>query len=102
MDLLKEQDTFESKVVGCFVRIKNDPKDYSFQKHKMLYRLGKVTGNARRFYGIPPFSILCLSFCHSMLNLPASLPFFQQMIRSASHAYAPFILLCIGRCLSVD
>ena len=24
------------------------------------------------------------------------------MIRSASHAYAPFILLCIGRCLSVD
>jgi len=44
MDLLKEPATFESKVVGCFVRIKNDPKDYSFQKHKMLYRLGKVTG----------------------------------------------------------
>jgi hypothetical protein len=47
MDLLKEPDTFESKVVGCLVRIKNDPKDYSFQKRKMLYQLGKVTGNAR-------------------------------------------------------
>ncbi|PUZ65928.1 hypothetical protein GQ55_3G265200 [Panicum hallii var. hallii] len=44
MDLLKEPDTFESKVVGCLVRIKNDPKDYSFQKRKMLYQLGKVTG----------------------------------------------------------
>nr|CAB3465209.1 unnamed protein product [Digitaria exilis] len=44
MDLLKEPDTFERKVIGCFVRIKNDPKDYSFHMHKKLYQLGRVTG----------------------------------------------------------
>ncbi|CAN6355128.1 unnamed protein product [Urochloa humidicola] len=44
VDLLKEPDTFESKVVGSFVRIKNDPKDYSFPKHKKLHQLGQVTG----------------------------------------------------------
>ncbi|RCV17658.1 hypothetical protein SETIT_3G237300v2 [Setaria italica] len=42
--LLKEPDTFESKVIGCFVRIKNDRKDYSFHMHKKLYQLGQVTG----------------------------------------------------------
>ncbi|OEL27986.1 Uncharacterized protein BAE44_0010994 [Dichanthelium oligosanthes] len=44
MDLLKEPDTFESKVIGCFVRIKNDPKDYSFYMNKKPYQLGQVTG----------------------------------------------------------
>nr|CAB3461438.1 unnamed protein product [Digitaria exilis] len=43
VDLLKEPETFESKVIGCFVRIKNDPKDYSFHMHKKLYQLGRVT-----------------------------------------------------------
>ncbi|CAN6328195.1 unnamed protein product [Urochloa humidicola] len=44
VDLLKEPDTFESKVIGSLVRIKNDPKDYSFPKHKKLHQLGQVTG----------------------------------------------------------
>ncbi|CAL4893646.1 unnamed protein product [Urochloa decumbens] len=44
VDLLKEPDTFESKVIGCFVRIKNDPKDYTFHMHKKLHQLGQVTG----------------------------------------------------------
>ncbi|CAL4900850.1 unnamed protein product [Urochloa decumbens] len=44
VDLLKEPDTFESKVIGCFVRIKNDPRDYTFHMHKKLHQLGQVTG----------------------------------------------------------
>ncbi|XP_024315772.1 uncharacterized protein At5g08430 isoform X4 [Brachypodium distachyon] len=44
MDLLKHPETFENKVIGCFVRVKNDPKDYSYNKHKKLYQLGQVTG----------------------------------------------------------
>ncbi|XP_062179672.1 uncharacterized protein At5g08430-like isoform X2 [Phragmites australis] len=44
MDLLKEPDTFGNKVIGCFVRVKNDPKDFSYQMPKRLYQLGQVTG----------------------------------------------------------
>jgi hypothetical protein len=74
VQLLKEPETFESKVIGCFVRIKNDRKDYGFHMHKKLYLLGQVTGNVRHF----DFSILCLSFailclirlhyCHSFIR----------------------------------
>lgn len=52
VDLLKEPDTFDSKVIGCFVRVKIDPYDYSFymhktlRQHKKLHQLGLVTGNA--------------------------------------------------------
>ncbi|KAL6610240.1 hypothetical protein ACP70R_040209 [Stipagrostis hirtigluma subsp. patula] len=44
MDLLKEPDTFENKVIGCFVRIKNDLKEYCYHMPKKLYQLGQVTG----------------------------------------------------------
>lgn len=48
VDLLKEPDTFESKVIGCFVRVKIDPNDYNFYMHKLkkLHQIGLVTGNA--------------------------------------------------------
>jgi hypothetical protein len=65
MNLLKEPDTFESKVTGCFVRIKNDPKDYSYYILKKPYQLGQVTGNTQ----LPLFPILAFNI--SILNLPA-------------------------------
>lgn len=42
MDLLKQPETFENKVIGCFVRVNNDPKDYRWPK--TLHQLGQVTG----------------------------------------------------------
>jgi hypothetical protein len=65
MNLLKEPDTFESKVTGCFVRIKNDPKDYSYYILKKPYQLGQVTGNTQ----LSLFPILAFNI--SILNLPA-------------------------------
>ncbi|AQK93707.1 zinc ion binding [Zea mays] len=53
VDLLREPDTFGSKVIGCFVRIKIDLNDYSFYMHKKvhqhrkLYQLGLVTGTSK-------------------------------------------------------
>ncbi|XP_062202037.1 uncharacterized protein At5g08430-like [Phragmites australis] len=47
MDLLKDPDTFGSKVIGCFDRVKNDPKDFSYQMPKRLYQLGEVTSNSQ-------------------------------------------------------
>ncbi|KAF0917687.1 hypothetical protein E2562_021192 [Oryza meyeriana var. granulata] len=38
------QDTFEQKVVGSLVRVKNDFKHYSYQMSKKPYQLGLVTG----------------------------------------------------------
>lgn len=35
-DLLKDSENFEAKVVGCFVRIKSDPYDYSQKNPYML------------------------------------------------------------------
>ncbi|KAJ1262976.1 hypothetical protein BS78_09G148900 [Paspalum vaginatum] len=66
VDLLKEPDTFESKVIGCFVRVKNDPKDYSFYMHKKLFQLGLVTGikKSSEKYKIKDIStdiLLCIS-----------------------------------------
>ncbi|XP_038990107.1 uncharacterized protein At5g08430-like isoform X3 [Phoenix dactylifera] len=43
MNLLKNPETFENKVTGCFVRVKNDPKDFYCRPQK-LYQLGQVTG----------------------------------------------------------
>uniref|UniRef100_A0A0D3G7S0 GYF domain-containing protein n=1 Tax=Oryza barthii TaxID=65489 RepID=A0A0D3G7S0_9ORYZ len=43
IDLLKQPDTFECKVIGCFVRVKNDPREYSRHKPQKLYQLGQVT-----------------------------------------------------------
>uniref|UniRef100_A0ACD5TM12 Uncharacterized protein n=1 Tax=Avena sativa TaxID=4498 RepID=A0ACD5TM12_AVESA len=42
MDLLKHPEAFENKVIGCFVRVKNDPKDYP--RPKLFHQLGQVTG----------------------------------------------------------
>ncbi|GJM88623.1 hypothetical protein PR202_ga04705 [Eleusine coracana subsp. coracana] len=66
MDLLKEPDTFESKVTGCFVRVKNDPKDYNYHMHGKLHQLGQITGIQRSLeaYKIRDMStdvLLCIS-----------------------------------------
>uniref|UniRef100_A0ACD5THF8 Uncharacterized protein n=1 Tax=Avena sativa TaxID=4498 RepID=A0ACD5THF8_AVESA len=42
MNLLKHPEIFENKVIGCFVRVKNDPKDYP--RPKLFHQLGQVTG----------------------------------------------------------
>lgn len=47
MNLLSHPETFEQKVVGCLVRVKNDRKSYGYQMSKKLYQLGIVTGNAQ-------------------------------------------------------
>ncbi|XP_052144908.1 uncharacterized protein At5g08430-like isoform X8 [Oryza glaberrima] len=41
---LMGQDTFEQKVVGSLVRVKNDDNHYSYQMPKKHYQLGLVTG----------------------------------------------------------
>ncbi|KAJ6809337.1 uncharacterized protein M6B38_160200 [Iris pallida] len=43
LELLKNPETFETKVVGCFVKVKNDPKDIYYLALKE-YQLGQVTG----------------------------------------------------------
>ncbi|KAM0854669.1 hypothetical protein ACQ4PT_050291 [Festuca glaucescens] len=42
--LLSELDTFHQKVVGCFVRVKNDVKSYTYMMTKKHFQLGLVTG----------------------------------------------------------
>uniref|UniRef100_A0A0A9F4D9 GYF domain-containing protein n=1 Tax=Arundo donax TaxID=35708 RepID=A0A0A9F4D9_ARUDO len=42
--LLSHPDTFEQKVVGCFVRVKNNPKVHIYQMSKKAYQIGLVTG----------------------------------------------------------
>ncbi|KAL6877191.1 hypothetical protein ACP4OV_012862 [Aristida adscensionis] len=44
VDLLKEPETFKSKVIGCFVRIRNNLREYSYNMPKKLYQLGLVEG----------------------------------------------------------
>ncbi|KAF0922667.1 hypothetical protein E2562_001065, partial [Oryza meyeriana var. granulata] len=66
IDLLKQPDTFECKVIGCFVRVKNDPKGYSHHKPQKLYQLGQVTGirKSSEEYKIRDIStdiLLCIS-----------------------------------------
>ncbi|XP_062207690.1 zinc finger CCCH domain-containing protein 44-like isoform X2 [Phragmites australis] len=41
--LLSHPDTFEQKVVGCFVRVKNNPTHH-YQMFKKAYQIGLVTG----------------------------------------------------------
>ncbi|KQK10928.1 hypothetical protein BRADI_2g57107v3 [Brachypodium distachyon] len=45
--LLGQPDTFEQKVLGCLVRVKNDLKSYSYQMSKKYYQIGFVTGIKR-------------------------------------------------------
>ncbi|XP_066360588.1 uncharacterized protein At5g08430-like [Miscanthus floridulus] len=72
VDLLKEPDTFDSKVIGCFVRVKIDPYDYSFymhktlRQHKKLHQLGLVTGTRKsseeyKINNISTDVLLCIS-----------------------------------------
>uniref|UniRef100_A0A1D1YNG2 Uncharacterized protein At5g08430 n=1 Tax=Anthurium amnicola TaxID=1678845 RepID=A0A1D1YNG2_9ARAE len=42
-EFLKNPETLEGKVVGCFVRVKSDPKDFDFSPNK-LYMLRQVSG----------------------------------------------------------
>ncbi|KAJ1286533.1 hypothetical protein BS78_03G359700 [Paspalum vaginatum] len=44
VSLLSHPDTFEHKVVGCFVRFKTNPRGELFQMCKRAYQLGLVTG----------------------------------------------------------
>uniref|UniRef100_A0A0A9CTB1 Uncharacterized protein n=1 Tax=Arundo donax TaxID=35708 RepID=A0A0A9CTB1_ARUDO len=41
--LLSHPDTFEQKVVGCFVRVKINPKVHVYQMSRKAYQLGLVT-----------------------------------------------------------
>ncbi|KAG0453838.1 hypothetical protein HPP92_025142 [Vanilla planifolia] len=43
VELMGDPTTFETKVLGCFVRVKFDPKDFHGTPWK-LYQLGQVTG----------------------------------------------------------
>uniref|UniRef100_A0A0E0L2P2 GYF domain-containing protein n=1 Tax=Oryza punctata TaxID=4537 RepID=A0A0E0L2P2_ORYPU len=66
VELLKQPDMFECKVIGCFVRVKNDPKGYSHHKPQKLYQLGQVTGirKSSEEYKIRDIStdiLLCIS-----------------------------------------
>ncbi|KAG8043175.1 hypothetical protein GUJ93_ZPchr0010g8733 [Zizania palustris] len=66
IDLLKQPDTFEHKVIGCFVRVKNDLKGYSHHKPQKLYQLGQVIGikKSSEGYKIRDIStdiLLCIS-----------------------------------------
>ncbi|WOL03621.1 hypothetical protein Cni_G12341 [Canna indica] len=65
IELLKSPDTFGSKVTGCFVRVKLDPKEFYFVPEK-IYKLGQVTGvkKALQAYKIREMStdvVLCVS-----------------------------------------
>lgn len=51
VELLKDPTTFESKVIGCFVRFKVDPKGFNGIPWK-LYQLGQVTGYETLFIGL--------------------------------------------------
>ncbi|KAI4963726.1 hypothetical protein ZWY2020_010597 [Hordeum vulgare] len=42
--LLTELDTFEQKVIGSLVRVRNDLKSYTYQMTKKYYQIGLVTG----------------------------------------------------------
>lgn len=70
LNLLKERDTFESKVTGCFVRLKNDPKDYSYYMLKKPYQLGQITGNTQLVaFPIMGFQYFCLPSLVQYLHL---------------------------------
>ncbi|KAJ0975050.1 hypothetical protein J5N97_017015 [Dioscorea zingiberensis] len=43
LKLLEDSETFEHKVVGCFVRVKSHPKDFFYSPEKP-YQLGQVIG----------------------------------------------------------
>ncbi|XP_039835912.1 zinc finger CCCH domain-containing protein 44-like isoform X3 [Panicum virgatum] len=44
INLLDHPDTFDQKVVGCFVRVKNAPRAHIYEMPKKPYQLGLVTG----------------------------------------------------------
>ncbi|VAH07582.1 unnamed protein product [Triticum turgidum subsp. durum] len=74
VDLLKQPEAFENKVIGCFVRVKNDPKDYSYHKPKAFYQIGQVTGirKSSEEYKVKDMStdiLLCVSSCWSEVKI---------------------------------
>lgn len=44
LELLKNPETFREKVMGCFVRVKNDPKDTYYLLLQKTYQMGQVIG----------------------------------------------------------
>ncbi|CAL4903833.1 unnamed protein product [Urochloa decumbens] len=44
INLLNHPDTFDQKVVGCFVRVKNGPRVHIYEMPKKPHQLGLVTG----------------------------------------------------------
>ncbi|CAA7400430.1 unnamed protein product [Spirodela intermedia] len=73
MELLSNPQTFERKVIGCFVRIKNDPKDVNFSPDK-VYMLRKVSGisivsEAYMVGGESTSIVLCASNCSKNIHI---------------------------------
>lgn len=48
LELLKNSEEFENKVVGCFVRVKSNPNDLFYSRDKP-YQLGQITGKSIMF-----------------------------------------------------
>ncbi|CAM0955441.1 unnamed protein product [Alopecurus aequalis] len=76
MDLLKQPETFENKVIGCFVRVMNDLKDYKNSRSTTKYQLGEVTGIRKsseeytiRNSSISTNMLLCISSCWSEVKI---------------------------------
>jgi len=68
IDLLNHPDTFDQKVVGCFVRVKNAPIVHKYEMPKNPYQLGLVTGKKKGSIA----SILSYPRWSSFLNLLSS------------------------------
>ena len=47
LKMLEDSETLERKVIGCFVRVKGDPKDFFYSPHKP-FELGQVIGKCLR------------------------------------------------------
>nr|QEX51170.1 zinc finger CCCH domain-containing protein 44-like isoform X1 [Cymbidium ensifolium] len=65
VELLKDPTTFETKVIGCFVRFKVDPKGFNGTPW-MLYQLGQVTAVKKvlqeyKFKEMSTDLVLCIS-----------------------------------------
>ncbi|CAL9096032.1 unnamed protein product [Musa textilis] len=73
VEFLRNPDTFEEKVTGCFVRVKVDPNEF-YSVPERMYKLGQVTGvkKALQAYKIGEMStdmVLCVSDMHKDVQI---------------------------------